>query len=57
MRRMQILDGRIQEIEVEKEALLRGLNESGASRHGGRMVTPQSAMRRSAGTNSFKLKY
>ena len=57
MRRMVILNGRIQEIEVEKDALLRGLGERGTNRPISQRVAPQSAMRRSTGANGLKLKY
>ena len=57
MRRMTALNGRIQEIEAEKDALLQGLGERVAGRPGGLKVTPPSAMRRSAAINGFKLKY
>jgi hypothetical protein len=54
MRRVCIINGRIQEIEAEKDALMCGLGERGAS---GRGIAPRSAMPRSAEANSFKLKY
>lgn len=57
MRRMCVLNGRIREIETEKDALLQGLGERGANGPGGQRVAPPSAMRRSAGANGFKLKY
>jgi hypothetical protein len=57
MHRMDILNGRIQEIEVEKDTLLQGLGERGADRPRGRRVTPSSAMRPGANANGFKLKY
>jgi hypothetical protein len=57
-RRICILNGRIQEIEAEKDDLLRGLGERGAGRPSSQQrIIPPNAPRRSAGTNSFKLKY
>jgi hypothetical protein len=56
-RRMCILDGRIREIEAEKNALLQGLSERVASRPIGHKAAPPSAMRQSAGANGFRLKY
>jgi hypothetical protein len=54
MRRVCIINGRIQEIEAEKDALLCGLGERGVS---GRRIAPRNAMPRSAQANGFKLKY
>jgi hypothetical protein len=57
MRRICILNGRVREIDVEKDALLQGLGERLASRPIGHKVAPPSAMRQSAGASGFKLKY
>jgi len=57
MDRVGILNGRIREIEAEKDALLQGLGERVAGRPSGLKAPPPSAMRRSAATNGFKLKY
>ena len=55
--RMTMLDGRIQEIEAEKDVLLQGLGERSVSRPCGQRVTPPSSMRQCAIANGFKLKY